>query len=48
MNDKYKVVVYTDATKLEEGLNFMSTEGYTLVTLTRGVRGYITVVYEKQ
>lgn len=48
MNDKYKVVVYTDSTELEKGLNFMTNEGYKFVTLTRGVSGYITVVYEKQ
>lgn len=48
MNDKYKVVVYADATQLENGLNYMNNEGYKFVTLTRGVSGFITVVYEKQ
>lgn len=48
MNDKYKVVVYTDAIELEQGLNLMSENGYKFVTATRGVSGYITVIYEKQ
>lgn len=48
MNDKYKVVVYTDSVELEKGLNSMTSAGYKFVTLTRGVSGFITVVYEKQ
>lgn len=48
MNNKYKVVVYVDAVELENGLNSMSEAGYKFVALTRGVSGYITVVYEKQ
>lgn len=48
MNDKYKVIVYTDAIELEDGLNRMSESGYKFVALTRGVSGYITVIYEKQ
>lgn len=48
MSDKYKVVIYTDSVKLEEGLNYMDSEGYNFVTLTRGVSGYITVIYEKR
>lgn len=48
MNDKYKVVVYNDAVELEQGLNSMTNAGYKFVTLTRGVSGYITAVYEKQ
>lgn len=48
MNDKYKVVVYTDAIELEQGLNLMNGNGYKFVAATRGVSGYITVIYEKQ
>lgn len=48
MNDKYKVVVYSDGIELEKGLNLMTNEGYKFVALTRGVSGFITVVYEKQ
>lgn len=48
MDNKYKVVVYTDAISLEEGLNSMSNDGYKFVAVTRGVSGFITVIYEKQ
>lgn len=47
MNNTYKVVVYDNSTDLEEGLNQMTSDGYTFVAFTRGVSGKITVIYSK-
>lgn len=44
---EYKVVTYTNSVELEEGLNYMTSEGYTYVDFSRSSNGYCTVIYSK-
>ena len=44
----YKTIIYENSVKLEEGLNFMKSEGYVPQFVNLAVSGQILVVYSKE
>lgn len=45
--EQYKVSTYPNGLELETALNTMFSNGYKPTFITRGIRGAVTVIYEK-